>query len=106
MAKDTKDPCISHVDASHAEWPNIESSLLFVTFFYIVKIIENSLSYELIGFIGKITSKRRIRYFFYFLTLKTFYSNKPLKKARPFSSLVIMMRVKSIMTDQSGTTLS
>ena len=93
MAKDTKDPCISHVDASHAEWPRIESSLLFVTFFYVVKIVENSLSYKLIGFIGKITSKRRIRYFFYFLTLKTFYSNKPLKKARPFSSLDILMRV-------------
>jgi hypothetical protein len=29
-----------------------------------------------------------------FLTLKTFQSNKPLKKARPFSSLVILMRVK------------
>jgi hypothetical protein len=34
MAKDTKDPCISHVDASHAEWPRTESSLLFVTFLY------------------------------------------------------------------------
>ena len=29
MAKDTKDPCISHVDTSHAEWPRTESSLLF-----------------------------------------------------------------------------
>ncbi len=45
MAKDTKDPCISHVDAS-----------LFCIFFYIVKIIEKSLFYEpQIGFIGKIT---------------------------------------------------
>jgi hypothetical protein len=56
MAKDTKDPCISHVDASHAEWPRTESSLLFCIFFYIVKIIEKSLFYEPeIGFIGKIT---------------------------------------------------
>ncbi len=29
MAKDTKDPCISHVDASHADWPRTELSLLF-----------------------------------------------------------------------------
>jgi hypothetical protein len=57
MAKDTKDPCISHVDASHAEWPRIESSLLFCNFFVVVKIIEKSLFYEPeIGFIGKITS--------------------------------------------------
>ncbi len=32
--------------------------------------------------------------FFNFLTLKTFLSNKPLKIARTFSSLVILMRVK------------
>jgi hypothetical protein len=56
MAKDTKDPCISHVDASHAEWPRTESSLHFCIFFYIVKIIEKSLFYEPeIGYIGKIT---------------------------------------------------
>ncbi len=30
MAKDTKDPCISHVDASHAERPRTESSLAFL----------------------------------------------------------------------------
>jgi hypothetical protein len=52
-----KDPCISHVDASHAERPRTESSLLFCTFFYFVKIVEKSLFYEPeIGFIGKITS--------------------------------------------------
>jgi hypothetical protein len=28
-----KDPCISHVDASHAEWPRTESSLLFLKLF-------------------------------------------------------------------------
>ena len=56
MAEGSKDPCISHVDASHGEWQRIESSLLFCIFFYIVKIIEKSLFYELeIGFIGKIT---------------------------------------------------
>ncbi len=57
MAKDSKDPCISHIDASHAERPRTESSLLFCNFFYIVKIIEKSLFYEPeIGFIDKITS--------------------------------------------------
>jgi hypothetical protein len=73
MAKGTKDPCISPVDASHAEWPRIESSLLFCNFFYIVKIIEKSLFSEgEIGFTRKKTSKTRNRYFFEFLTLKTF----------------------------------
>ncbi len=37
MAKDTKDPCICHVDTSHAERPRTESSLLFCNFFYIVQ---------------------------------------------------------------------
>jgi hypothetical protein len=46
MAEGLKDPCISHIDASHGEWPRIESSLLFCIFFYIVKIIEKSLFYE------------------------------------------------------------
>jgi hypothetical protein len=58
MAEGSKDPCISHVDASHGEWPRIESTLLFLYLFYIVKIIEKSLFSEgEIGFIGKITSK-------------------------------------------------
>ncbi len=57
MAKDTKDPCICHVDTSHAEQPRTESSLLFCNFFKIVKIMEKSLFYEAeIGFIDKITS--------------------------------------------------
>jgi hypothetical protein len=30
MAKGTQDPCINHVDASHAEWPRTESSLAFL----------------------------------------------------------------------------
>ncbi len=68
MAEGSKGPCISHVDASYGEWPRIESSLFFVSF-YIVKIIEKSIFSEgEIGFIGKITYKRRIRYFFNFLT--------------------------------------
>ncbi len=55
MAEGSKDPRISHIDASHGEWPRIESSLLFCIFFYVVKIIEKSLFYEQeIGFIGKI----------------------------------------------------
>jgi hypothetical protein len=37
MAKDAKDPCICHVDTSHAERPRTESSLLFVTFFIMSK---------------------------------------------------------------------
>jgi hypothetical protein len=44
--------------------------LAFCIFFYIVKIIEKSLFYEPeigeIGFIGKITYYKRIRYFFKF----------------------------------------
>ena len=54
MAEGTQDPCISHIDASHVEWPRTESSLLFCIFFYIVKVIEKSLFYEQeIGFIRK-----------------------------------------------------
>ena len=54
MAEGTQDPCISHIDASHVEWPRTESSLLFCIFFYIVKIIEKSLFYEQeIGFTRK-----------------------------------------------------
>jgi hypothetical protein len=67
MAEGSKDPCISHVDASHAEWPRIESSLLFCNFFYIVKVIEKGLFSEgEIGFTRKKTSKTRNRYFFEF----------------------------------------
>ena len=58
MAEGSKDPWIIHVDASHGEWPRIESSLLFCNFFYIVKIIEKSLFSEgEIGFTRKKTSK-------------------------------------------------
>ncbi len=54
MAEGCKDPCTSHIDASHGEGPRIESSLLFCIFFYIVKIIEKSLFYEQeIGFTRK-----------------------------------------------------
>ncbi len=57
MAKDAKDPCICHVDTSHAERPRTDSSLLFCNLFCNVKIIEKSLFYEPeIGFIDKITS--------------------------------------------------
>jgi hypothetical protein len=67
MAEGSGDPCISHVDASHGEWPRIESSLLFCNFFYIVKIIEKSIFSEVdIGFTRKKTSKTRKRYFFEF----------------------------------------
>jgi hypothetical protein len=51
MAEGSKDPCISHIDASHGEWPRIESSLLFCIFFI---FIEKSLFYEQdIGFTRK-----------------------------------------------------
>jgi hypothetical protein len=67
MAEDSKGPCISHVDASHGEWPRIESSMLFCNFFYIVKIFEKSLFSEgEIGFTREKTSKTRNRYFFEF----------------------------------------
>jgi hypothetical protein len=55
MAEDSKGPCISHVDASHGEWPRIESSLLFCNFFYIVKINEKSLFSE--GELGSLERK-------------------------------------------------
>jgi hypothetical protein len=71
MAEGSKDPCISHVDASPGEWPRIESSLIFGNFFYIVKIIEKSLFSEgEIGFTRKKTSKTRKRYFFEFFYTK------------------------------------
>ncbi len=37
MAKDTKDPCICHVDTSLAERPRTESSLFFCNFFILLK---------------------------------------------------------------------
>jgi hypothetical protein len=46
--------------------------------------------------LGSLESKLKrlgLDIFLNFLTLKTFYSNKPLKIARTFSSLVILMRV-------------
>ncbi len=42
MAEGSKDPCISHVDASHAEWPRIESSLLFCYFFILSKSLKKA----------------------------------------------------------------
>ncbi len=69
MAEGSKYPCISHVDASHGEWPRIESSLLLCNF-YIVKIIEKSLFSEgEIGFTRKKTSKTRNRYVFEFFDI-------------------------------------
>ena len=73
MAEGSKDPCISHADASHGEWPRIESSLLFCIFFYIVKIIEKA--YFMSKKLGSLESKLKrlgIDIFFNFLTLKTF----------------------------------
>ncbi len=73
MAEGSKDPCISHIDASHGEWSRIESSLLFCIFIYIVKIIEKSLFSEgEIGFTRKKTSKIGIDIVLNFLTLKPF----------------------------------
>ncbi len=49
--------------------------------------------------LGSLESKLKrlgLDIFFNFLTLKTFQSNKPLKIARTFSSLVILMRVKEV----------
>ena len=42
MAEGSKDPCISHVDASHGEWPRIESSLLFCNFFILSKSLRKA----------------------------------------------------------------
>ncbi len=49
-----------------------------------------------LGSLARKLTKGGLDIFFNFLTLKTFESNKPLKKARPFSSLVILMRVKHL----------
>jgi hypothetical protein len=42
MAEGSKYPCISHVDASHGEWPRIESSCFFVTFFILSKSLRKA----------------------------------------------------------------
>jgi hypothetical protein len=49
-----------------------------------------------LGSLARKLTKGGLDIFLNFLTPKTFSSNKPLKKARPFSSLVILMRVKKI----------
>jgi hypothetical protein len=72
-AEGSKDPCISHIDASHAEWPRIESSLLFVTFFILSKSLIKA--YFLRGKLGLLERKLPrlgIDIFLNFLTLKTF----------------------------------
>ena len=73
MAKGSKYPCISHVDASHGEWPRIESSLLFCNFFYIVKIMRKAyfLRVKLVSLERKLL-RLGIDIFLNFLTLKTF----------------------------------
>ncbi len=48
-----------------------------------------------LGSLARKLTKGGLDIFLNFWTLKTFKSNKPLKKARPFSSLVILMRVNS-----------
>jgi hypothetical protein len=95
MAEGSKDPCISLVDASHGEWPRIESFLLFVTFFILSKSLRKAYFLRVkLGSLERKLPRLGIDIFLNFLTLKTFQSNKPLKKARPFSSLVILMRVE------------
>jgi hypothetical protein len=65
MAKGTKDPCISHVDASHAERPRTESSLAFLQLFYIVKITEKSLFMsQKLGSLARKLTKRGLDIFF------------------------------------------
>ncbi len=71
--------------ASHAEWPRIESSMLFCNFFYFVKIIEKSLFSEgEIGFTRKKTSKLGINIFWIFWHLKHFRAISLWKKQGPF----------------------
>ncbi len=76
-------------------WPRIKRALLFWNFFKNYKIIKKSLFYEgEIGFIEKITS--------YILTLKTFLSIKPLKTARSFLTLGILIKVKTVPANLSS----
>jgi hypothetical protein len=51
-----------------------------------------------LGSLARKLNKGGLDIFCNFLTLKTFKSNKPLKKARPFSSLVILMSVNKYLT--------
>ena len=74
MAEGSKDPCISHIDASHGEWPRIESSLLFCIFFYIVKKTKRK-AYFMSKKLGSLESKLKrlgLDIFLNFLTFKTF----------------------------------
>ena len=85
MAEGSKDPCISHIDASHGEWQRIESSLLFCNYFYIVKIIEKNLFSEgEIGFTRKKTSKTRNIFLWIFWHLRHFRAISLWKKQGPF----------------------
>jgi hypothetical protein len=73
MAEGSKDPCISQVDASHGEWPRIESSLLFVTFFILSKSLRKAYFLRVkLGSLERKLPRLGIDIFLNFLTLKTF----------------------------------
>ncbi len=73
MAEGSKDPCISHVDASHGEWPRTESSLLFVTFFLLSKSLGKAYFLRVkLGSLERKLQRLGIDIFLNFLTLKTF----------------------------------
>jgi hypothetical protein len=73
MAKGTKDPCISHVDASHAEWPRIESSLLFCNFFILSKSLRKAYFLRVkLGSLERKLPRLGIDIFLNFLTLRHF----------------------------------
>ncbi len=73
MAESSKDPCSSHVDASHAEWPRIESSLLFVTFFILSKSLRKAYFLRVkLGSLERKLPRLGIDIFLNFLSLKTF----------------------------------
>ena len=73
MAEDSKGPCISHVDASHGEWPRIESSLLFCNFFILSKSLRKAYILRVkLGSLERKLPRLGIDIFSNFLTLKTF----------------------------------
>jgi hypothetical protein len=91
MAEGSKDPYISHVDASHAEWPRIESSLLFCNFFILSKSLRKA--YFLRVKLGSLERKLPRLGIDIFLNFFDILEQKAFEKSKALSSLVILMRV-------------
>jgi hypothetical protein len=85
MAKGTKDPCISHVDASHAEWPRIKSFLLFCNFFILSKSLRKAYFLRVkLGSLERKLPRLGIDIFWIFWHLRHFRAMSLWKKQGPF----------------------